>query len=61
MSTPVKKLVMLLLVLGAACPALGQETVKWVFTNYPPANFQVDTGKYSGFLHDMVLELFQDR
>jgi len=61
MSTSMKKLAILLIVLGAACPALGQDSVKWVFTNYPPANFQMATGRYSGFLHDMVLELFQER
>ena len=39
-------------------PSYGQEVVKWVFTDYPPANFQTAEGDFKGFLHDIVVELF---
>ena len=56
-----KLIAFFLIVLAAACPAAGQDAVKWVFTDYPPANFKMDSGRYTGFLHDMVVELFQER
>lgn len=47
-----------ILLLSLALPASGQDRVKWVFTDYPPANFQTETGRFNGFLHDMVIEVF---
>lgn len=42
-------------------PARSQDAVKWVFTDYPPANFRTEEGNFSGFLHDIVMEVFQKR
>jgi polar amino acid transport system substrate-binding protein len=47
-----------ILLLCLAMPASGQDQVKWVFTDYPPANFQTEDGRFKGFLHDIVLEVF---
>ena len=49
------------LLLAVSHPACSQETAKWVFTNYPPANFQTSEGGFSGFLHDIVLAAFEER
>jgi polar amino acid transport system substrate-binding protein len=53
-----KLLCIAILVLGIAMPASGQDVVKWVFTDYPPANYQSEDGHFKGFLHDIVLEVF---
>ena len=39
-------------------PVSAQDAVKWVFTNYPPANFQTEDGHVNGFFHDIVVEVF---
>ena len=39
-------------------PVSAQDAVKWVFTNYPPANFQTQNGQFNGFLYDIVMEVF---
>lgn len=41
--------------------AYGQDTAKWVFTNYPPANYQLADGRFSGFIHDIVIQAFEKR
>jgi polar amino acid transport system substrate-binding protein len=53
-----KALYIAILVLGLAMPASGQDAVKWVFTDYPPANYQSEDGHFKGFFHDIVLEVF---
>ena len=46
------------LLLSLSMPASAQDAAKWVFTNYPPANFQTQDGQFAGFLHDIVMEVF---
>jgi polar amino acid transport system substrate-binding protein len=46
---------------AAAVPARSQDAVKWVFTDYPPANFLTEEGAFSGFFYDIVMEVFQQR
>jgi polar amino acid transport system substrate-binding protein len=58
---PMKSLCMITLLLGLAMPVSARDTVKWVFTNYPPANFQTQDGRFEGFFHDIVMELFDRR
>jgi polar amino acid transport system substrate-binding protein len=53
-----KLLCIITLLLSLSMPVSGQDTVKWVFTNYPPANFQTEDGQFKGFLHDIVMEVF---
>ena len=35
--------------------------MKWVFTDYPPANYRNAEGLYTGFLHDFVIAVFEKR
>jgi polar amino acid transport system substrate-binding protein len=44
----------LFLITLTAVAAHARSPVKWVFTDYPPANFKTEDGKYSGFLHDIL-------
>lgn len=53
-----KSLCIITLVLSLSMPVSAQDTVKWVFTNYPPANFQAQNGQFKGFLRDIVVEVF---
>lgn len=53
-----KSLCIITLLLSLSMPASAQDTVKWVFTNYPPANFQTEDGHFQGFFHDIVMEVF---
>jgi polar amino acid transport system substrate-binding protein len=55
---PMKSLCIITLLLSLSMPVSGQDAVKWVFTNYPPANFQTEDGHFKGFLHDIVIEVF---
>ncbi len=50
--------IVIILLLGVAVNASAQDVVKWVFTNYPPANFQTQDNEFSGFFHDIVIEVF---
>ncbi|MBC2712549.1 MAG: transporter substrate-binding domain-containing protein [Desulfosarcina sp.] len=51
-------IIIIILLLSLAMPASGQDAVKWVFTNYPPANYQTENGRFEGFFHDIVTEVF---
>lgn len=53
-----KSICIIICFVGLALPASGQDVAKWVFTDYPPANFQTAEGEFKGFLHDIVAELF---
>lgn len=53
-----KPFLTLALLLSLVMPASAQDSVKWVFTNYPPANFQAQDGRFKGFFHDIVMEVF---
>jgi len=61
MSIRIKILAVFFFVSAAATPAESQDVVKWVFTDYPPANFRAETGNFSGFFYDIVIEVFQHR
>jgi len=61
MSICIKVLAAFFLLFAAAMPAKGQDVVKWVFTDYPPANFRTEEGNFSGFFYDIVMEIFQQR
>jgi polar amino acid transport system substrate-binding protein len=61
MSIRAKIFIAFVLLLAAKAPARSQETIKWVFTDYPPANYRTAEGTFSGFLHDIVMEAFQQR
>lgn len=37
------------------------EPLKYVFTHYPPANYQTETGEYKGFFVDIVMEALAER
>jgi polar amino acid transport system substrate-binding protein len=55
-----KTLCIIALLLSLSMPASAQDAVKWVFTNYPPANFRTQDGQFKGFLHDIVMEVFTE-
>jgi len=55
-----KPLCIIMLLLSLSMPVSAQDTVKWVFTNYPPANVQTQGGHFKGFLHDIVVEVFAE-
>ncbi len=40
---------------------LHAEPVKWVFTDYAPANYIDGKGEYAGFLYDITKEAFENR
>ncbi|WP_319521596.1 transporter substrate-binding domain-containing protein [uncultured Desulfosarcina sp.] len=61
MSIRIKILFALFLLFAAEEPARSQDAVKWVFTDYPPANFRTEKGDFSGFFYDIVMEVFQQR
>lgn len=61
MSNSIKILAVLFFLFASAMPARSQDVVKWVFTDYPPANFRTEEGNFSGFFHDIVMEVFQKR
>jgi polar amino acid transport system substrate-binding protein len=62
MSIRIMILAVFFFVSAAATPAESQEdVVKWVFTDYPPANFRTEEGNFSGFFYDIVMEAFQRR
>jgi polar amino acid transport system substrate-binding protein len=56
-----KTLFLFLLLLGMIPCAHAQDTAKWVFTNYPPANYRLPNGQYAGYLHDIVIDAFEKR
>ncbi|MBN2617096.1 MAG: transporter substrate-binding domain-containing protein [Spirochaetales bacterium] len=39
----------------------SQAPIKWVFTDYVPANYVSENGEYKGFLVDIVVEAFENR
>lgn len=41
--------------------AFAKEPIRWVFTDYPPANYQAENGEYTGFLYDITIEAFEKR
>ena len=49
------------LILAASVSAHAADSIKWVFTSYPPANDRTVQGTFSGFFHDIVIEAFQRR
>jgi polar amino acid transport system substrate-binding protein len=42
-------------------PALAKDPLKFVYTNYAPANYQTETGEFKGFFVDIVIEAFKKR
>lgn len=56
-----KTLFVFLLLLGITPCAHAQDTAKWVFTDYPPANYQLPNGQHAGYLHDIVIDVFEKR
>ena len=38
-----------------------KDTLRWVFTHYPPANYRAEDGKFNGFFHDIVVDIFEKR
>lgn len=41
--------------------SFAKEPMKWVFTNYPPANYTTDAGELKGFLYDIASEALERR
>lgn len=39
----------------------GADSIKFVFTDYPPANYVDEQGNYTGFLYDITCEAFEKR
>lgn len=56
-----KKLSIIIILLNINSFSYGQDTAKWVFTNYPPANYQLAGNRFSGFINDIVIEAFEER
>lgn len=58
----IKKVILVLIILISYQSKLfAVEPIKWVFTNYPPANYQTETGEFKGFLYDIAIEAFEKR
>ena len=57
----IKVLSFCLFFLSIATASYGGDVALWVFTNYPPANYQNADGHYTGFLHDIVVDVFEKR
>lgn len=52
---------LLSLILAVSVSAHAADSIKWVFTSYPPANYRTADGAFTGFFHDIVIEAFQRR
>lgn len=52
---------LILFALTTTGPAWSADTIRWVFTDYPPANYRTPEGAYSGFFHDIVMDIFEKR
>lgn len=41
--------------------SFAKDSITWVFTDYPPANYQTESGEFKGFLYDITIEAFEKR
>ena len=57
----IKVLSFCLFFLNLASISYGRDVAIWVFTDYPKANYRNAEGQYSGFLHDIVIDVFEKR
>ena len=57
----IKKTIILQSLILLISVAAGADSVKFVFTDYPPANYIDESGNYTGFLYDITREAFENR
>jgi polar amino acid transport system substrate-binding protein len=56
-----KLLFMVGVLLLVSLPALAKDPIKFVFTNYVPANYQTEAGEFKGFFVDTIIEALEKR
>lgn len=56
-----KVIITLVILISYQYNSFATEPIKWIFTNYPPANYQTETGEFKGLLHDITIEAFEKR